>query len=222
MRWNRSNVAFSRPIRWLLALFGEQVVPFEYAGLTARAAPPAACASPARRSWPSKTRRLISPPWLAQGILLDVAERQRRIRGAGRAPWRQAVQGSVPADPALLAEVTNLVEAPAALLRLLRPRPPGAAARGADLGHEEAPALFPGGEGRPRCCLISSPWPTSRPPTGTSQAYPLVVDGNEHVIRARFADAAFFVREDLKTPAGRLPAAPGHAHLPGQARLDAG
>ena len=34
MRWNSSNVAFSRPIRWLLALYGEgetcQVVPFEY------------------------------------------------------------------------------------------------------------------------------------------------------------------------------------------------
>jgi glycyl-tRNA synthetase len=33
MRWNRSNVYFSRPIRWLLALFGEQTVGFEYAGL---------------------------------------------------------------------------------------------------------------------------------------------------------------------------------------------
>ncbi len=27
-----------------------------------------------------------------------------------------------------------------------------------------------------------------------------MTDGNEHVIRARFADAAFFVREDLKHP----------------------
>ncbi len=33
MRWNRSNVYFSRPIRWLLALLGGQVIPFEYAGL---------------------------------------------------------------------------------------------------------------------------------------------------------------------------------------------
>ncbi|HQN04287.1 MAG TPA: glycine--tRNA ligase subunit alpha, partial [Anaerolineaceae bacterium] len=33
MRWNASGTAFSRPIRWLLALFGEQVVPFSYAGL---------------------------------------------------------------------------------------------------------------------------------------------------------------------------------------------
>jgi glycyl-tRNA synthetase len=33
MRWNASGVAFSRPIRWLVALFGEGVIPFEYADL---------------------------------------------------------------------------------------------------------------------------------------------------------------------------------------------
>jgi glycyl-tRNA synthetase len=37
MRWNSSNVTFSRPIRWFLAIYGSgeacQVVPFEYAGL---------------------------------------------------------------------------------------------------------------------------------------------------------------------------------------------
>ena len=33
MRWNSSNMAFSRPIRWLLALIGSQVIPFEYAGI---------------------------------------------------------------------------------------------------------------------------------------------------------------------------------------------
>ena len=33
MRWNESGVAFSRPIRWLVALFGDKVIPFEYAGV---------------------------------------------------------------------------------------------------------------------------------------------------------------------------------------------
>ena len=35
MRWNSTNVAFSRPVRWLVSLYGETVVPFSYAGLTA-------------------------------------------------------------------------------------------------------------------------------------------------------------------------------------------
>ena len=33
MRWNDSGVAFSRPIRWFVALLGDQIIPFEYAGV---------------------------------------------------------------------------------------------------------------------------------------------------------------------------------------------
>ena len=33
MRWNDSGVAFSRPIRWIMALFGDAVIPFEFAGV---------------------------------------------------------------------------------------------------------------------------------------------------------------------------------------------
>src|SRR5660397_177959 len=33
MKWGPKNVRFSRPIRWLVALFGEDVVPFEAAGI---------------------------------------------------------------------------------------------------------------------------------------------------------------------------------------------
>ena len=38
MRWN-SGTAFSRPVRWLLALHGSTVLPFQYAGLLAGVAP---------------------------------------------------------------------------------------------------------------------------------------------------------------------------------------
>src|SRR5207253_4184062 len=33
MRWNHTNIAYSRPLRWLVALYGAQVVPFTYAGV---------------------------------------------------------------------------------------------------------------------------------------------------------------------------------------------
>jgi glycyl-tRNA synthetase len=35
MRWNGSGVAFSRPIRWLVALYGREVISFEFAGVRA-------------------------------------------------------------------------------------------------------------------------------------------------------------------------------------------
>ena len=34
MRWGYRDVRFSRPVRWLVALWGETVIPFAYAGLT--------------------------------------------------------------------------------------------------------------------------------------------------------------------------------------------
>jgi len=34
MRWNDSNVVFSRPIRWLLCMLGTTTIPVEYAGIT--------------------------------------------------------------------------------------------------------------------------------------------------------------------------------------------
>ena len=33
MRWNSTNISYSRPLRWLVALFGPDVVPFAYAGV---------------------------------------------------------------------------------------------------------------------------------------------------------------------------------------------
>jgi glycyl-tRNA synthetase beta chain len=33
MRWNDEGIRFVRPIRWILALYGEQVIPFRYAGV---------------------------------------------------------------------------------------------------------------------------------------------------------------------------------------------
>ena len=43
MRWNSTGVTFSRPIRWLLAIHGERVVPFVFADIIAdRMTPPTA------------------------------------------------------------------------------------------------------------------------------------------------------------------------------------
>ena len=79
MRWNSSNVPFSRPVRWLLALYAGVVVAFEFAGVSS---------GDATRGLRFRTPEEIqvkSPgeyfAYLAgQGILLDVAERQACIQ----------------------------------------------------------------------------------------------------------------------------------------------
>ena len=61
------------------------------------------------------------------------------------------------------------------------------ATRSVDLGDEETPALLPGAE-QPMatCCLISLPCAMAM-----NKGLDVVTDGNEQVIRARFADADF-------------------------------
>jgi glycyl-tRNA synthetase len=212
MRWNSGNVTFSRPIRWLLAIHGDQgncqVIPFEYAGLFS------GDATRGLRFRQPEEQRVDSPAeyfeFLAsQGILLDVAERQAAIQ---RLVTELAAQvgGKAPDDPALLAEVANLVEAPMAL-------------RGSfDPAHLQLPreALISVMKKHQRYFPVIGNSGIQVSPTqvhkyqgeeellpffvavrnGDGQGLEVVTEGNEHVIRARFADAAFFVREDVKKP----------------------
>jgi glycyl-tRNA synthetase len=204
MRWNSINVAFSRPIRWLLALFGEQVVPFEYAGLSS---------GDATRGlrFHDPTEFTVSSPQdyfahlVAQGILLDVAERRQRIQSQVEA-LASEVGGEVVSDADLLAEVTNLVEAPTALRGTFDPshlKLPREVLISVMKKHQRYFPVFEvqrASEDRPTSHLA----PRTLLPyfitvrNGDDYGLNRVVEGNEHVIRARFADAAFFVREDSK------------------------
>jgi glycyl-tRNA synthetase len=200
MRWNSSNVQFSRPIRWLLALLGEQAVTFEYAGLhSGRITRGLRFYEPAEfsvRTPADYFRRLKE-----QGILLDLEERQRAVTGQVQALAKEA-GGVIPDDPALLAEVTNLIEAPTALLGSFDPshlKLPREVLISVMKKHQryfpvESTAAVADNAGRPLLPYFIAVR------NGDQRGLDLVTEGNEHVIRARFADAAYFVREDVKQP----------------------
>jgi glycyl-tRNA synthetase len=202
MRWNSTNVFFSRPIRWLLALFGEQVVPFEFAGLYSG----------------NRTRglRFKKPIELAvhgpdeyfsflaaQGILLDPVERKAAIQKQVHALAAQ-VKGEITEDPDLLAEVANLVEAPTALYGtfeatyLQLPREVLVSVMKKHQRYFPVQAINREASKKGGNPSLLPYFIAVR--NGDSQGLDVVVDGNEHVIRARFADANFFVREDIKQP----------------------
>ena len=192
MRWNSTNVAFSRPIRWLLALHGSHPVRFSYAGLTS-----------GRRT---RGLRVVAPPEFEvdspeayqaamadQGIQLDVATRRQQIWGAMQ-ELAHEVGGTVPEDPSLLATVINEVEAP----RVIRGTFDDSFL---DLPREVLIAVmkkhqnyFPvekGGALLPYFLTVIN---------GGGQDLELVAQGNADVIKARFADGAFFIQEDMKQP----------------------
>jgi glycyl-tRNA synthetase len=216
MRWNHSDVYFSRPIRWLLALFGEQVIPFEYAGLHS-----------GNLTRGLRTRQPVEFPvkdatdyfycMQDQGILLEKSERLNLIQSQ-LIGLNAEINGLVIPDEGLLSEVANLVEAPTSLLGsfdpghlhlprevlisvmkkhqryfpVFNPVPPHAKHAsdvGIDAPDAEERDLLPY-----FITVANKPFQGSQPFSEGE----LIVEGNQHVIRARFADADFFVRDDRK------------------------
>jgi glycyl-tRNA synthetase len=196
MRWNSSNVYFSRPIRWLLATYGEgedcQVIPFEYAGLRSgdrtrglRFLQP----EEVQVSSPEEYFTFLS----SQGILLSGSARKSAIENQVQALAAE-VSGAIPDDPALLAEVTDLVEAPTALRGSFDPthlKLPREVLISVMKKHQRYFPVEVHDTLAPYFIAVRN---------GDTRGLDVVVDGNQHVIRARFADADFFVHDDLKQP----------------------
>jgi len=192
MRWNQTNVAFSRPIRWLAALHGEAVIPFEYAGLQAGANTQGLRFSK-NESMVIKNSNDYFAKLKKEGILLDPHERMSVITEQITA-LAEKVGGEIPDDPDLLLEVTHLVEASIALLGEFNPRHlelPDEVLISVMKKHQRYFPVQKNGELIPYFITVAN-----KPGNG---AYDLVTRGNEDVIRARFADAAYFVREDMES-----------------------
>ena len=218
MRWNSSGVLFSRPIRWLVSLLGRDVVPFGYAGLTAgrQTTGPRFAGSPQIEL---ETAEAYLATMQEQRIIVDRDERRARV-SAEVAKIATEVGGAVPDDLGLLDEVSDLVEYPTALR----------GAFSANYLHLPKDVLitvmrkhqryFPvlGGNGRPgangRTALLPYFIAVRN---GGSEYLDIVREGNEGVLRARFADADFFFRAD--TAASLAAATPILATLTFQEKL---
>ncbi len=198
MRWlpaSRSNgnaggVSFSRPIRWLVALLGASVIPFEYAGLTTgrttlglRPYNSLEIEIPAADNYLEIIRQ--------NDIVLDVEERKAFIK-ARVGELAASVKGVTIMPPELLAEVANLVEKPMPFLAefdskfLSLPRDVLISVM---MKHQRYFPIEKNGKLIQHFIVVRN---------GDDQGLDLVRQGNEHVVAARFADADFFVREDLK------------------------
>lgn len=191
MRWNASNVAFSRPLRWLVALYGPDVVPFEYAGLLSGRV------SRGLRPYDSPELPIPEATQYAvvmrkNGIVLD-KERRKEMITAVASKLAAEKQGAIPDDPALLDEIANLVEKPTPLRGQFEERflalPPEVLVAVMRKHQRYFPVYDEAGGLLPYFIAVRN---------GDEKHLNIVVEGNEHVIRARFADAEFFYNNDSK------------------------
>ena len=214
MRWNDPQLAFTRPIRWLLALLGRR----RGAGGGVHAGRRPRDPGAARRRRAGRRDRVgRDASWrriAVNGIVADAAgprgpDRHRRA-GPGL-PGRPGRRGRR-ARPDRAGHLPGRGADAAA--RHVRRELPVAAGRGADHGDAQAPAL-PAGPRRGRRAAADVRRRGQR--RGGRRA---VRAGNEAVLRARYEDAAFFYRADRQTPlpGDARPADPADLHR--QAGLD--
>lgn len=200
MKWNDSGVSFSRPIRWLVALFGGQIIPFQYAGVHSGAV------SRGLRPYDSPEIRILSASdYLGQiekaGILLDGKTRSTSIEGMVNSA-AGSLGGKAFIDPGLLQEVTNLIEKPAVIVGSFDPEfltlPRDVLISTMKKHQRYFPVEEVGGTGEDGYARLLPKFIAIR--NGDDQFIDVVAHGNEHVLGARFADANYFVREDVKKP----------------------
>src|SRR5712691_3707311 len=210
MRWNHTNIAYSRPLRWLVALYGAQVVPFTYAGVrsgrTSRGLRP-------YDSPPITVDNAINYARLMHehSIVTDVEVRQATITTVAATLARR--QGGVYRDdPELLDEIANLVERPTVFCGHFEERflaLPAAVLVAAMKKHQRYfPIYAPDGRLLPAFIAVRN---------GDNEHLETVTAGNEQVLRARFADAEFFYKHDTQQPLAAY--VPQLATLTFQARL---
>jgi glycyl-tRNA synthetase len=192
MRWNESNVAFSRPIRWLLAMLGDELIPFQYAGLSTKTQ---------TRGLRFQKQEMIDvqtpASYLkaleAQHIIIDVDNRKNVIELQVKEKIKQCGGADHRVDLDLLDEVTMMVESPTAFIGSFEDEylalPPEVLISVMKKHQRYFPVFDYNGNLMKFFIGVRN---------GDDQHIEQVVDGNEQVVRARFADAAFFIREDLK------------------------
>jgi glycyl-tRNA synthetase beta chain len=193
MRWAYYNTRFARPIRWILALFGEQVVELQIENI-------------------KSGRITFGHRFLGQGplevkkaseyfqalsenyVVLDQDERRALI-------WQQvqdtaqAHGGSALENSELLEEVTYLVEYPQAFFGQFSDSylevPPEVLTTSMIEHQRYFPVYEQGGQLMAGFIGVRN---------GTDYCLDLVRAGNERVIKARLEDALFFWKEDTKKP----------------------
>ncbi|HXX58409.1 MAG TPA: glycine--tRNA ligase subunit beta, partial [Thermodesulfovibrionales bacterium] len=193
MRWGDGNLRFVRPIHWMLAVYGADVVPFAVDGIMS--------------SNLTKGHRFLSPGSFVlkdivtyinlmenNYVIVDQEARQRKIT-EGITRLSGSVEGVPVSDEALLATVTYLTEYPVPFLCEFPPKYLGLPKELLITVMRDHQKFFAVEDGSGRLknhfIVVSN---TKEENAGTVKA------GAERVIKARFEDARFYYEEDLGKP----------------------
>ncbi|MFK8003939.1 MAG: glycine--tRNA ligase subunit beta [Polyangiales bacterium] len=190
MRWADGEHSFGRPVHWIVSLLGDQVIPFDFAGTSA--------------GRETRGHRFLAPnvfelssadeyeDRLAKANVLVRGEKRLSTMRAALEKAAKEMGGELIVDDFLLEECATLVEEPFVVpgtfdedfLAL-----PEAVVVSVMRDHQRYFAVrAPGGGLLPRYLNV----------VNTALKPESIAKGNDRVLRARLADARFFVEEDRK------------------------
>lgn len=192
-RWGSESEYFSRPIRWFVALFGTEVIPLSFAGLTADRF--------------TRGHRFLAPgPFevasaddlvsvVRNGYVVPSEKEREEVIRAGVAKVEADTGFHAVLPPKTLVEVVNLAEYPTVLVGTFDKeflQVPEEIIVDAMLMHQRYFPLYDSeGALTNRFIVVGN---------GDPACSETIIDGNERVVRARLYDAKFFYDEDLKRP----------------------
>lgn len=190
MRWGSGAETFVRPVQWIVALLGKDVIPLKRFDLTAgrttyghRFHAPAAIELKSPADYADKLK--------AAKVWADVASRKANIKQQIEAEAKK-LGGTARITEDLLDEVTALVEWPVVISGRMEDRfmqlPPEVIITTVETNQRYF-TVFKGDTLLPVFITISNI---------ESKDVALVIAGNERVVRPRLTDALFFWEQDLK------------------------
>ena len=191
MRWGDLDFRFIRPIRWFVALYGTEIVPFTLAGVTSgnhsrghRTLAPADFVITSAADYEAACEKAY--------IIVD-PERRRAMICEQITETAKACGGTAEITPDLLEEVLYLVEYPTALSGSFEEKYLALPAEAVITPMRDHQRYFPvkaaDGSLLPAFITVRN---------GGKAHLDVVAHGNERVLRARLADAQFFFDEDRK------------------------
>lgn len=191
MRWGDLDFRFIRPIRWFVALYGTEIVPFTLAGVTSgnhsrghRTLAPADFVITSAADYEAACEKAY--------IIVD-PERRRAMICEQITETAKACGGTAEITPDLLEEVLYLVEYPTALSGSFEEKYLALPAEAVITPMRDHQRYFPvkaaDGSLLPAFITVRN---------GGKARLDVVAHGNERVLRARLADAQFFFDEDRR------------------------
>jgi len=194
MRWGAGEAEFVRPVHWIVLLHGDETIDADILGI------PTGRQTRGHRFMTQQPLTLDTPAdydrqLREQGyVIAAFDDRREQIRQQVEAQAQQ-LGGKAVIDPALLDEVTALVEWPVALAGRFEPEyleiPPEVLMTTMQDNQKYFPVIDASGALMPHFITVAN----------IDSAEPeKIIEGNERVIRPRFADARFFWDVDRKQP----------------------